>query len=137
MKKLIIASGLVVFVITIKAQSPQPLKPPGVEERLKRTNEVLQQVVQPETSQKTAMEQAFKIFFTAEDKLKKNNPPPPPPPTDAKVKEAMDKLVNERDESIKRILTEAQFQKYQLAVKKLQPPIPGDAGKGGPPPPQQ
>ena len=135
MKKLIIASGLVVFVITIKAQSPQPLKPPGVEERLKRTTEVLQQEVQTTTLQKTAMEQAFKIFFTAEDKLKKDNPPPPP--TDAKVKEAMDKLVNERDESIKRILTEAQFQKYQLAVKKLQPPIPGDAGKGGPPPPQQ
>ena len=133
MKKLIIASGLVVFVITIKAQSPQPLKPPGVEERLKRTNEVLQQEVQTTTLQKTAMEQAFKIFFAAEDKLRKDNPPP----TDTKVKEAMDKLANERDETIKRVLTVAQYQKYQLAAKKLHPPIPGEAGRDDPPAPQQ
>jgi hypothetical protein len=137
MKKLIIAAGFVLFVTAAKAQPPQPPGPPSIEERLKRTNEVIQQEVQLTTAQKTSIESTFKTFFTAEDKLRKDNPPPPPPPPDPKVKEAMDKLVKERDESIKKILTEAQYQKYKEAAKKLQPPKPGEKGKGGPPPPPQ
>jgi hypothetical protein len=134
MKKLIIAAGLVLFVIVTKAQPPQPPKPVNIEDRLKRTNEVLQQEVQPTAAQKTDIESAFKTFFAAADKLRKDNPPPPPDP---KVKEAMDKLVKERDESIKKILTEAQYKNYKEAIKKLHPPKPGESnGKDGPPPAQ-
>jgi hypothetical protein len=99
MKKQIIFAGLLLFTVTIKAQPPQSPKPPSVEERLKRTNEVIQQDVQPSASQKAAIEQVYKKFFTDADKLRKDNPPPPPPPPDPKVKEAMDKLVKERDEA--------------------------------------
>jgi hypothetical protein len=133
MKKQFIIAWLLLFAINIKAQPP---KPPSVEERLKRTNEVIQKDVQPTTAQKTAIESAFKKFFDAEDKLRKDNPPPPPPPPDPKVKEAMDKLVKERDEAVKKVLTDAQYQKYKEAAKKLQPPKPGDKGKDGHPPPQ-
>ena len=133
MKKIIIATGFVLFAMTIKAQPPQP---PSIEERLKRTNEVIQKDVQPSTTQKTAIESAFKNFFTAEDKLRKDNPPPPPPP-DPKVKEAMDKLVKERDEAVKKVLTDAQYQKYKEAAKKLHPPKPGEKGKDSHPPPAQ
>ena len=76
----------------------------------------------------------YKTFFTAADKLRIDNPPPPPPPPDPKVKEAMDKLVKERDENVKKILTAPQYEKYKKAVKKLQSPKPGEAGRGGPPP---
>ena len=133
MKKLIIAAGLVLIIVVTKAQPPQPPKPPGIEERIKKTNEILQQEVQPTTVQKTAIESVFKTFFIAEDKLRKDNRPPPPPPQDPKVKEAMDKLVKDRDERIKKILTAAQFEKYKEATKKMHPPKPGEPGKGGPP----
>ncbi len=130
MKKIIIIPALLFFALVVKGQPP---KPPSIEERLKRTNEVLQQEVQPNAAQKTAIETAFKKFFTDADKLRKDNPPPPPPPPDPKVKEAMDKLVKERDEAVKKILTAAQYEKYKAAAKKLQPPKPGE--RNGPPPP--
>jgi len=132
MKKLIIVTVSILFAFATKAQPP---KPPTIEERLKKTNEVIQKEVQPTTTQKAAIEAAFKTFFTNADKLRKDNPPPPPPPPDPKIKEAMDKLVKERDESIKKVLTAAQYEKYKEAAKKLHPPKPGD--KEGPPPPAQ
>ena len=136
MKRIIIGSALLLFTLATKAQEqPKPPKPPTVEERLKKTNEVLQKEVQPTAAQKAAIETAFKKFFTDADKLRKENPPPPPPPPDPKVKEAMDKLIKERDEAVKKILTPAQFEKYKVAAKKLHPPKPG--GKDGPPPPRQ
>lgn len=131
MKKQIIAAGLVIFAIAVRAQEPPP-KPPTIEERIKKTSEVIQQEVKPTEVQKAAIEQIFKQFFTAADKLRKDNPPPPPPPPDPKVKEAMDKLVKDRDESIKKLLTASQYEKYKQAAKKLQPPGPGERN-----PPQQ
>jgi hypothetical protein len=130
MKKISSLIALVLFVIVVRSQPP---KPPSVEERLKHTNEVLQQDVKPNAAQQAAIDAAFKNFFLAADQLRKDNPPPPPPPPDPKVKAAMDKLVKERDESIKKILTEDQYKKYKEAAKKLQPPKPGDHKE--PPPP--
>ena len=133
MKRQIIVTVLVLTAIAGKAQPPPgPSKPPGIEERIKKTNEVLQKEIQLNAVQKTAIEAAFKKFFTAEDKLHKDNPPPPPPPPDPKVNEAMDKLVKERDEQVKKALTDEQYKKYQEATKKLHPPKP--PGQNGPPP---
>jgi len=136
MKKIIIATGCLLVALAIKAQQP-PHKLPTVEERLKRTNEILQKEVQPSPAQTAAMESVFKTFFTAADQLRKDIPPPPPPPPDPKVKAAMDQLAKERDESIKKILTEAQFKKYVEAEKTLRPPRPGEpkGPNGAPPPP--
>ncbi len=125
MKTLIIATGLLLFACAANAQQLPP-RPPSVEERLKRTNELLQNEVGPTTAQRNAMESVFKTFFIAEDKLRKDNPPPPPPPPDPKVKEAMDKLVNDRDQSIKKILTGDQYQQYLEVVKKMHPPGRGE-----------
>ena len=140
MKKIIIAAGLILFAVHVKAQQDKqhgPPKPPSVEERLKHTNEVITKEVQPTANQKAAIEKIYKQFFADADALRKDNPPPPPPPPDKKVKEAMDKLVKERDESIEKILTDAQFKKYKEAAKKLHPPKPGGPGKDGPPSPPQ
>lgn len=132
MKKTAIITSLLFIGFCATAQPP---KPPSMEEKLKHTNEIIKQEVQPNATQQAAIETAFKTFFTAEEKLRKDNPPPPPPPPDPKVKEAMDKLMKERDESIRKILTAAQYEKYKEAAKKLHPPKPGD--KQGPPPPRQ
>lgn len=134
MKKTLLTLLVLGIVIVVKPQPPgQPPKPPSPEERLKHTTELLQKEVTLSAAQKAAVESAFKTFFTAADKVKKDNPPPPPPPPDPKVKETMDKLVAERDDSIKKILTAAQYEKYKEAMKKLHPPQ--GPGKNGPPPP--
>ncbi len=125
MKKIIFAIGLLLPVTILHAQPPHPPKPPGIEERINRTQEILQHEVQPTTAQQTAIATVFKTFFTAEDQLRKDNPPPLPPPPDPKVKAAMDQLAKERDAAIKKILTEAQYAKYQEAAKKLHPPKAG------------
>jgi protein CpxP len=136
MKKLIISSAFVLFVLVARTQLPPP-QPPSIEERLKHTHEMLQKEVQPSTTQQSEIEATFKIFFMAEDKLRKENPPPPPPPPDPKVKEAMDKLLKERDDKIKKILSDDQFKKFKEAEKKLHPPMPGEKGNSAPPPPAQ
>ena len=124
--KYILLQGLFLLVVTftIKAQQPPQRIPPGIEERWRKTNEVLQKEVQPTTEQSKTIAVLFKSFFAAADKLRKDNPPPNP-----KVKEGIDKLVNDRDEKVKKILTVAQYGKYKAAIKKLQPPKPGEPVK--------
>jgi len=134
MKKLLIVSILLCLNISLQAQAPEPPKPPTIEERLKHTNEILQKELQLSANQKAAIAASFKTFFTAEDQLRKDNPPSPPDP---KIKAAMDKLAKQRDESIKKILTEAQYQIYLETEKKMRPPMPGKNGKGGPAAPRQ
>jgi len=136
MKKILTTLVLASLIVIVRAQPP---KPPTPEERLKRTSELIQKEVQPTANQQKVIEEVFKIFFTAADKVRKDNPAPPPPPPDPAVKAAMDKLVKERDEAIKKVLTADQYEKYKETAKKLQPPPPGRPGgtNGTPPPPQQ
>ncbi len=113
------------FALKAGAQQPPaggPPQPPPIEERMKRTNEMLQREIAPTATQKTSIDKIYRDFFAKEDKLRKENPPPAQPgPPPAKVKEAMDKLVKERDEKVKKLLTADQYKKYTEAIKKLMP----------------
>lgn len=133
MKKQIITAGLVLFTIAASAQEPP--KPPTVEDRLKRTNELFQKEFSLNSAQQKAIEAAFQVFFTGEDQLRKDNPPPPPPPPNPKLKAAMDKLVNERDVQIMKVLSAEQFKQFKEAEKKMHPPPPPAAmqRQGAPP----
>ena len=133
MKK--ITTSLITLLLCTAAFA-QPPKPPTVEERLNKLNEVLQQEVKPTAAQKKDIENIFKTFFVAADKLRKDNPPPPkplnatlPPPSSEKVRAAMHKLEDDRDESVRKILTVDQFKKYKTAAEKLRPPRPGGRDK--------
>lgn len=138
MKKALITAASLLFVMVAMAQetSPQgkppgqPPPPPSLEERLKKTNEMLQKEIKPNDMQQKALEDAFREFFVATDQVRKDNPPPPPPPPNPKVKEAMDKLVKERDDKIRKVLTDEQFKKFKEAEKTKHPHPP-------PPPPAQ
>jgi hypothetical protein len=135
MKKLFFSlSSLVFLTFLAHAQNDQRLQPPSPEEKLKHVNELIEKEVQPTATQKAAIEQAFKTFFIAADQLRKDNPPPPPPPPDPKVKAAMDKLVQQRDERIKEVLNEKQYEKYLNVTEKMHPPKPGDPNTPPPPP---
>jgi hypothetical protein len=122
MKKIKIITALFLLVAFGKAQDrPQP----SPEEHLRRSQEMLQKELQMNTDQQMKVEQAFKEFMTAAEKLHKENPPPPPPPMDPKVKEAMDKLLQQRDAKIRMALTQEQYKKYLEVEKKMRPPQPG------------
>ena len=124
---------LLMITYTLFAQEPKgPPGPPSIAERLKRTMVILQKEVNLSVTQLKTTELIFKSFFIKADKLRKDNPPTPAP--SLKVKAAMDKLVMERDQNMKKILTAAQFKNYTAAAIKLHPPPPGDRGKNGPPP---
>lgn len=125
MKQVFFLFVLAMVCATVRAQD----KPhPSPEEHLKRSQEMLQKELNMNSDQQQKVEQAFREFMTAAEKLHADNPPPPPPPMDPKVKEAMDKLVQQRDAQVKQALTAAQYKKYlELAGRMHRPP----------PPPQQ
>ena len=126
MRQVKILITLLLAVSFCKAQEGQR---PSPEEHLKRSQEMLQKELQMNADQQKIVEEAFKEFKTAAEKLHKENPPPPPPPMDPKVKEALDKLVQQRDAKIKSTLTEDQYKKYLEVEKKLRPPHPGGMHK--------
>ena len=130
MKKILLAFGVLCLNAGLHAQPPGTPKPPTIEERIKHTNDILQKELQLNAKQKVAIEASFKIFFTAEDKLRKDHPATMPPVADSKIKVQMDKLSKERDESIKKVLTDEQYKKYLEAEKKMRPPMPGKNGNG-------
>jgi uncharacterized coiled-coil DUF342 family protein len=109
---------------SVKAQQPTQKISPGIEERWKKINEVLQKEVQLTAQQSKAIAALFKSFFAAADKLRKENPNPNP-----KIKEGIQKLVHNRDEKVKKILTMPQYANYKKTMEKLKPPPPGPAPK--------
>jgi hypothetical protein len=137
MKIKIILATLMLFGIATTAQPPQePHKPPTVEERLKKTNEILQKEIQLNTTQQTAVKKIFTNFFNTADKLHGDRPPSTATinPT---IKAKMDNLIKERDEEVKNILTKEQYKKYEVVTKKLHPPKPTGQNEPPPPPPLQ
>ena len=136
MEKLILCLGSFLFFTATFAQQP---KPPTVEERLNKLNELLQQDVKPTAAQKTGIENIFRTFFAAADKLRNNNQPPAksstaPPPLPDNVRAAMHQLEENRDATVQKLLTEAQYKKYKVAADKLRPPRPGNEKKNSQPP---
>jgi hypothetical protein len=125
MKKQILIALIMLSGLAMQAQDR---KPPTMEERMKRTMDMLQKEVQPTEQQVKALEPVFTKFFTEQEKLRKDAPPPPPDP---KMREAMQKLMKERDTAIKGILSEDQYKKYETAIANMRRGGPG--GPGGPP----
>lgn len=117
-------------------------KPPSMEDRLRHTKEVIEKEVPLNAVQQKQLILVYSDFFTQIDKLHKDAPPPPtppppppPPPMDPKMKEQFEKLVKERDEKMKTVLTDDQYKKYLEAVKNLHPHHHGEGDKNMPPPP--
>ena len=128
----IIVLFLIIQIGVLYAYS-QPPKPPGMEERLQKTKQLLMPELKLTNAQIAVFEKAFKQFFIHADKLREDNPPPPSP----KVKLALENLIKERDEKVKTSLSAEQYKKYILVVSKLHPPGPGERSGDGSPPKRQ
>lgn len=134
MKKFMVLALFMLAGYVIQAQD-RPA-PPSMEDRMKRTMEIMQKEVEPSEKQARDMEAAFKTFYTEAEKLRGDGPPPAPGQMDPKRKEAIDKLAKQRDESIKLTLTAEQYKKYESAVANMRQRRSG--GKPGEtPPPKQ
>lgn len=127
---------LAVFVcISVQAQQPpMPPKPPTVAERMAHVKQSLGKDVQLSEADWKKVESVYQQFFKKIDAAIQQAPPkempPPPPPV---KKEVMDKLVQERDAAVQKVLSATQFQQYAASVKKIQPPRPPKAPKEPPP----
>lgn len=133
MKKQMVLALFMMAGYVIQAQD-RPA-PPSMEDRMKRTMDMMQKEVQPNEKQAKDMEAAFKTFYTEAEKLRGDGPPPAPGQMDPKRKEAMDKLTKQRDDAIKQTLTADQFKKYETTVASMRQRRPG--GKPGEAPPQK
>jgi hypothetical protein len=140
MKRTLITTTGICLAMAIHAQEspapPAPLQLPAMEERLQKTNEMLDKELQLSAPKKKSIESVLKDFFVAADQLRNEMPPPPPPPpppSDPKIKAAMDNLKLQRDEKVKNILSTEEFEKYQDIMKKSDLPKP----PAPPPPPLQ
>lgn len=126
---------LVVFAcVSIHAQKPpMPPKPPTAAERMAHVKQTLGKEVQLTEAEWKKVESVYQQFFKKIDAAIQQAPPkempPPPPPV---KKEVMDKLVQERDAAVQKVLSATQFQQYAAAVKKMQPPRPPRAPKEPP-----
>ncbi|HLO83100.1 MAG TPA: hypothetical protein VK166_19190 [Chitinophagaceae bacterium] len=134
MKKFMVMALFMLVGYVIQAQDRPG--PPSMEERMKRTMEIMQKEVQPSEKQAKDMEAAFKTFYTEAEKLRGDGPPPAPGQMDPKRKEAIDKLAKQRDESIKQTLTADQYKKYEETVANMRQRRPGGKPGEAPPPKQ-
>ncbi len=126
-------TSLLLSAYTVSAQQgPPPGSPPSREARLKQISGRLEKDLALKPEQKQKITDAYGKFFDGMEKLRGGQPMPPPPPPPGK-REDVDKLVKARDESVKKVLTDAQFKKYQEIEKTMRPGGPGRPG--GPPPP--
>lgn len=128
---------LAVFVcISVQAQQPpMPPKPPTIAERMAHVKQTLGKEVQLSEAEWKKVELVYQQFFKKMDAAIQQTPPkemPPPPPPPVR-KEVMDKLVQERDAAVQKVLSATQFQQYAAVVKKMQPPRPPRAPKEPPP----
>jgi hypothetical protein len=126
-------TGLLLAACTVNAQGPpqgqQPPPPPSREVRLKQVSSRLEKDLALRPEQKRKVIEAYGKFFDSIEKLRGGHPGPPPPDK----REDIEKLAKTRDESIKKVLTDDQFKKYQEIEKTMRPGGPGRPG--GPPPP--
>ena len=115
------------------ASAQKPGMQPSIEDRLKKTNEILTKELQLNLTQINTVSQAFSSFFRQVDKLLKNNPPPPNP---NQLKQ-IENFEKERDRNIIPTLNAGQIKRYNEIILKLRPPKPGEENQQGPPPQKQ
>jgi len=97
----------------------RPKNPPPIKERLERVSgELVKNKIELTTAEKEKVTAAFKTFFEGMDKLHSEGKRPD--------RNAVDALMKSRDESIKKAVSAAVFQKYLAVSKTLLPKPPGE-----------
>lgn len=123
MKKWMIAGGLLLAVNGVFAQGPQ--KPPPPEDRWKHDSKIIAEKASLDASATEKMKPAFMAFYKEMDAVMKKYEEARP------KKEEIDPVVKKRNDALKAVLKESQFQSFIKMEKELGPRPPG---KDMPPP---
>ena len=134
-KQFLVMAAVLITTVSIAQKNESP-KPPSAEDRLKHFTEMLDKELTLSAEKKQKVLTTYKDFFAKMDQLHaKYPPPPPPPPPPAEVKDAMDKLVAEKDSKLQGVLTADQFKKLKEMEEKRHGKHGGDMPPPPPPPP--
>ena len=131
MKKIIFGSMLMLLTGNLFAQSMKQddlRKPPAIPEQWKRDSIKLQLYVNINSDQMTAVKNAFISFYNSLDAVIPKEPGTHP------KREDIDLLVKTRNDALKKILNEKQFDRFETFDREfLPPPPPGHDEKKMPP----
>jgi hypothetical protein len=129
MKKKLIATVIIILLAGSFCYSQPgqgPMKPPGLEERMKMVSKRICKPLNIEKDQTAIVTSAFKDFFVEMDKLMDKSTNPPSRPEKSKV----DALAKIREDKIKLVIPEALFPKYlELELATRLPKGPGEGAE--------
>ena len=104
----------------VKQDSP---KLPSIAERWKRDSIKLQLYVNINPEQIASIKNTFVTFYNSLDATLQKGPANPPP------KEDIDKMIKTRNDTLKTILNEKQFDRFETFEHEFMPPPPGPGDK--------
>ncbi len=117
---------IAIMLITITAFAQQGNRQmPTIEKRLERVLSLIEKNIEITETQKEAIEDAYTDFFTKTDQEMQSGKRP--------EKSVMEAYEKERDNKVKEVLSEEQYEKYLKISCKLKPKNP-ERGNGQRPP---
>lgn len=122
---LLTALTLMLFAnVAVQAQPPGGGGPPSAEEMVEKLMTDLSKEITLTDAEKSSLEEIFTDFHTEMEKMHKSGSRPD--------RSAMEKLESERDEKVKEVLSEENYEAYAKFMEDFMKPPEGQ----GPPPPQ-
>lgn len=123
MKKILV---IIVLLITTNAFAQQENRqPPAIEKRVENVIKKIEKKIEINESQKASIEEAFTVFFTKADEQIESGQRP--------ERSVIEGLEKERDNSIKQVLLEEQYEDYLKISCKLGPQPQQQRQNQGPP----
>ena len=125
--KLLLLAFLLASVVAVNAQGGGQQQRRTVEERVKTIHEKMDSAFKPGAEKLTLIDSAYSTYFRAMDKLREEMMSGGGQPDRDAMREKMTPLVTERDDKLKKVLTEEQFKKWKEEIE------PTMRRQGGPP----
>ena len=123
--KLTLLLFLISSVVTVSAQGRGQRR--TVEERVKTIHEKMDSAFKPAAEKLTEIDTIFTTFYKAQDKLREELMSGGERPDPQVMREKMLPMITERDDKLKKVLTEEQFKKWKEEIE------PSMRRQGGPP----
>ena len=129
MKKQLVLIALAVFAITATSNAQGGFQRRTVEERVKSVHEKLDSAFKPEAAKMAEIDSVFKNYYTAQDKYREEQMAAGNTDRDAMRAEMM-KMAGDRDEKLKKLLTEDQMKIWKETIEPSMRPQRGNRPPG-------
>lgn len=118
MKRLFILLMAVTLIgLTSKSQDRGGFQRRTVEERVKMVHDKIDSAFKPAAEKLTAIDAAFTDFYKAQDKMREEMMSGGERPDMQAMRAKMEPITNERDEKLKKALTEDQYKKWKEEIE--------------------